>query len=70
MRRSSVSDEFCTVAQAAAIIGCTDGRVRQLIREKKIRVDKISERIQLIPKTEAVRLRDTHHNVGRPRISA
>lgn len=71
MRSPKVSDKFLTVAQAAEIIGCTDGRVRQLIREKKINgVDNVSERIRLIPKEEAYRLRDTHHNVGRPRISA
>lgn len=66
-----MADDFLTVAQAAAVIGCTDGRVRQLIRDKVIKgVQELSERIRLVPKSEAEKVRDTHHGIGRPRISA
>jgi excisionase family DNA binding protein len=71
MRGRKVAEDFLTVAQAAEVIGCTEGRVRQLIREGKISgIQELSERIRLIPRSQAEKLRDIPHTVGRPRISA
>lgn len=50
--------KYLTIAEAVAHIGCTDGWVRHLIREKKLEVRKLSERVQLIPLAAADRARD------------
>lgn len=61
--------EFVNVEEAADIIGCTGGRIRQMLtREKCIGgAVKINQRAWLIPRQEAERLRDIESGVGRPR---
>jgi len=64
---SSVAN-FVTTTQAAKIIGCTDSRVRQLVRAGMINgVVKVGPRAVLIPRKEAEKLRDHPSSTGRPR---
>jgi hypothetical protein len=63
--------EFVNVQEAADIIGCTGGRIRQMLTREKC-IDgarKINRRAWLIPRQEAERLRDIVATVGRPRRS-
>jgi excisionase family DNA binding protein len=69
-RGGNVAD-FITTTQAAAIIGCTDSRVRQLVRAGMIPgVVKAGPRAVLIPRRQAEKLRDHPSEVGRPRNRA
>lgn len=58
---------FLTPTEAATVIGCTDGRVRQLLRDGKLLGQKIGERMWLIPEGEAQKMRDLPIETGRPR---
>ena len=58
-----------TTKQAAAFIGCTPNRVRQLVRANKIKgIVDYGQRAQLIPEPSAKQIRDKPSGVGRPRI--
>lgn len=59
--------EFVNVQEAAEIIGCTDGRVRQLLQVGEIDGIKANRRAWLIRRSEAERVRDIEHTTGRPR---
>lgn len=61
-----VSD-FLNVAEAAEIIGCTDSRVRQMLRNGILSGMKANERAWLIPSEEAKRVAKIEHTEGRPR---
>ena len=50
--------EYLTISEAVERIGCTDGWVRHLIREGKLEVRRLSERVQLIPVAAADRARE------------
>lgn len=50
--------KYLTIREAVQHIGCTDGWVRHLIRQKKLEVRKLSERVQLIPLAAADRARE------------
>lgn len=56
------------VADAAETIGCTVGRMRQLIRAGDIDYVEVSPRVCLIPEAEVERLRDNKPKHGRPRV--
>lgn len=58
---------FLTSTEAAALIGCTDGRVRQLLRDGELLGKKIGKRMWLIPEDEAKKIRDLPIETGRPR---
>lgn len=58
---------FCTVAQAAEIIGVTEGRVRQMLRAGEIEGDKISQTLWLVSKRDAEKAAKITHSIGRPR---
>ena len=64
---------FVSVPEAAVIVGVTEGRIRQLLGFSKgnggIEGFKINERAWVISRDEVLRIRDTPHNVGRPRGS-
>jgi hypothetical protein len=60
-------ENYVNVQEAAAIIGCTDGRVRQMLLDGKMIGVKANERAWMIDKTEAERIRDVEHGTGRPR---
>ena len=61
--------EFVGAKEAAEIIGCTGGRVRQLLREGTLKGKKITGNAWLIHKLDAEAIRDIEHETGRPRIS-
>jgi len=60
-------EHYVNVQEAAAIIGCTDGRVRQMLLDGLMTGLKANERAWLIDKAEAERIRDIEHKTGRPR---
>jgi hypothetical protein len=61
-------DELLTTAEAAAVIGCTVSRVRQLARDGAFKgIVERSPRFALIPQSEAERIRDNPATVGRRR---
>ena len=60
--------EFLSVNDAAEAIGCTSGRVRQLLIAGEMRGDKLNERAWIIPKSEVERFQDKPRRPGRPRI--
>ncbi len=59
--------EYCNVATAATIIGCTDGRVRQLLLAGELRGKKINDRAWLVEIRDAERVRDIEPKGGMPR---
>ena len=60
--------EYYTVAEVAAILGCSTGNVRNMIFKEKIReVIKLNPRMSLIHSNEVERLRRNPLKVGRPR---
>lgn len=63
----SVDETLLNVGEAATIIGCTEGRVRQMLRDGTISGKKANERAWLIPKSEANRIADSQPKTGRPR---
>jgi len=68
LRRMSMAfQNFLTPIEAANVIGCTDGRVRQLLRDGKLLGQKINARMWLIPADEAQKMRDLPVETGRPR---
>lgn len=62
-------NEYVSVPEAAEIIGCTDGRVRQMLRQGMLRAKKISERAWLVLRKEAEKYAKTPQKRGRPRIA-
>lgn len=58
---------FLTPTQAAIVIGCTDGRVRQLLRTGRLAGKKIGSRLWLISPDEVEKMRDFVPQTGRPR---
>jgi excisionase family DNA binding protein len=58
--------KLLTTAQAAAVIGITPGRVRQLARSGEIKAVKYLDRHFITPR-EAKRVAAVEHPLGRPR---
>lgn len=63
-------DDLVSVDEAAKIIGCTDGRVRQMLIEGRLEGQKLNKRAWGIRRAEAERLRDMEYGTGRPRVDA
>jgi excisionase family DNA binding protein len=63
--------EYLTVAEAVEFMGCTDGWVRILLREGKLRGRRIGERVWLIPVEAAREARDalTTRAVGKKHLA-
>ena len=59
--------DYLNVVEAASIIGCSPGRVRQLLRAAEMRGVKANEKAWLIPRKEAERMAKHKPNTGRPR---
>ena len=57
--------KMLTIAEVATAIGVTRGRVYQLLKEQKMRGEKIGT-VWLVPETEIARFR-APSKVGRPR---
>lgn len=60
---------FCSVSDAAAIIGCTVGRVRQLLIDGEIVGMKLNERAWAVDRKSAEKYAKREISVGRPRLS-
>jgi excisionase family DNA binding protein len=63
-------DNLLTTEEAAKLIGCTEGRVCQLLREGAIKGKKFNERAWAVDRESAEKYRDAPQHTGRPRISA
>jgi len=68
MSKSNLEDWVNTLT-AAEIIGCTEGRVRQLAADGSIRGAKFNLRAWMILRTDAEKYRDIERHAGRRRIS-
>jgi excisionase family DNA binding protein len=64
------ASKFVTVEAAAELIGCTDGRVRQLLRNGDLPGEKLSERVWLILRKDAEKYAAIPYKTGRPKISS
>ena len=62
-------DNYLTAAQASELIGCTDGRVRQMLRDGLLIGLKVHERAWLVEKKSAEKMRKNTAKTGRPRKS-
>lgn len=58
--------DLISTGQAAKIIGCTEGRVRQMLRSGEMIGQKVGERAWVVTTGEAERVRDTERKIGRP----
>jgi excisionase family DNA binding protein len=59
--------EYLTVQQAAEVIGCTGGRVRQMLLAGELQGVKFNARAWMIPKKSAAKMARTPRPVGRPK---
>lgn len=50
--------EYLTIAEAVTYMGCTDGWVRMLLRNKKLRGKQIGQRLWLVTRESAAEVRD------------
>lgn len=63
--------ELLNVKEAAKVIGCSVGRLHQLIREDGVKgVVRFGPRQIVIPRKAVEEIRDNPSSVGRPRKSA
>jgi hypothetical protein len=60
---------FVSVAEAAEIIGCSPGRVRQLLIDGTLTGQKLNERAWAVERKSAEAFAKTPQTVGRPRGS-
>ena len=63
-------EKFLNVKEAAVAIGCTVGRVRQLLIAGELKGVKANERAWLITKDEVDRFAKRQYTTGRPRSCA
>lgn len=61
---------FISVAEAATIIGCTEGRVRQLLIDETLAGQKLNERAWAVERKSAENFAKQPQTVGRPRRNA
>ncbi len=61
---------FVSVQEAAEIIGCSGGRVRQLLIEGTISGQKLNERAWAVERKSAEAFAKVPQTVGRPRLRA
>lgn len=57
-----------SVEEAANVIGCTEGRVRQLLRSGELKGVKLNERAWAVYAEAAEKMADNPATVGRPRV--
>lgn len=60
-------ENFLNVREAASVIGCTEGRICQLLRAGVVRGEKLNERAWLIYRDSAEAYARSPRLVGRPR---
>lgn len=59
---------FVSVDEAAEIMGCTAGRVRQMLRAGELEGHKVSERAWIVKRESAEKNAEKPDGSGRPRI--
>jgi hypothetical protein len=59
--------EIMNVKEAAELIGCTTGRIRQLLLAGELRGLKFSPRAWAVSRKDALRVARLEHGTGRPR---
>lgn len=68
------TSEYLPLSKAAAVIGITSGRLRQMIRDREIDFERVDAPVNAngyyyrIPRAEVRRLKKDVPTVGRPRI--
>lgn len=60
-------DDFYNVREAAAMIGVTPGRVRQMLVDGEIKGVRANPRAWMIPEEEVERVAGLAYRTGRPR---
>lgn len=65
-----LSGTYYGIAEAAAEIGCTVGRLRQMIRWGECEAVMISDRVWLMTEKEVKRIKSSKPSTGRPRKNA
>ena len=65
-----INFDAVSVTRAAEIIGCTTGRVRQLLRDQMIRGTKLGARAWAVSRVDAEKMAENPAKTGRPRKSA
>lgn len=63
-------ENYLTITETADMLGCTEGRIRQLLRDKKLKGKKFHERAWAIERVSAEKYAAIKQTVGRPRIHA
>lgn len=63
----AIKGEFCTVKEAAEILGCTDAHVRRLLLDGKIDGFKFTEKSWAVTLVSLRRYAATEITTGRPR---
>jgi hypothetical protein len=61
--------KFVSVNEAAGILGCTDGRIRQMLRGGTLPGLKLNQRAWALLRKDVERASKKHPQTGRPRIS-
>jgi excisionase family DNA binding protein len=64
------SKPFISVPDAAALLGCTEGRVRQLIYEGTITGMKLNERAWAVDRKSVESYAKRDISTGRPRVAS
>ena len=67
---SLTAKPWISVAEAAVIIGCTEGRVRQLLIDETITGQKLNERAWAVERKSAETFAKVPQLIGRPRRNA
>lgn len=69
MRGMSMAIEISllTVTEAAQLIGCTEGYVRRLLIEGKLKGRKFGQKVWMVERDAADEFRDALPSTGRPR---
>ena len=62
-----VITDYISVEKAAAVIGVTEGRIRQLLRAKQLAGEKLHHMAWIVDRKDAERLAATEQKTGRPR---
>jgi excisionase family DNA binding protein len=61
------ANTFLSVNEAAELIGCTDGRVRQLLIDGQLKGQKLHARAWVVDRDSADKYAKNTSKVGRPR---
>lgn len=61
-------ENWVSVGEAAEILGCTEGRIRQLLRDHELAGQKVNERAWIINRDSVERFSKKPQTVGRPRV--